>query len=286
VAFIIPAGDANGQDMNKTLETIYNRRSVRAFDRQPLKQQTIDQIIDAAIRSPTAGNMMLYSILQITDPELKKKLVTTCDHQPFIAKAPLVLLFLADYQRWFDYFLASDVQPFCDRHKRVMRSPAEGDLMLACCDALIAAQTSVIAAEALGVGSCYIGDIMENFEQHQEMFCLPKYTFPVTMLCYGYPTEHAASRKLTSRISRKYIVQQNRYIRQDRSTLNRIFADKRPETFTGDAVNTGQHYYLKKFAADYSIEMTRSVRQMIQSWCENPEELNEPAGPVVEPRRS
>ncbi len=259
--------------MNQTLEIIHDRRSTRAFLKKPLEQDTIDQILEAAIRSPTAGNMMLYSILQITDPELKQKLVTTCDHQPFIAKAPLVLLFLADYQRWFDYFLASDVPAYCDRHHLKMRLPAEGDLMLACCDALIAAQTSVIAAESLGVGSCYIGDIMENYEQHQELFNLPKYTFPITMLCFGYPTASAASRKLTSRINRAHIVQQNQYERPAKATLHQIFSDMQPGSFTGNTANTGQHYYLKKFSAEYSIEMTRSVQQMIRSWCDDGESV-------------
>ncbi len=252
--------------MNQILETIHHRRSIRAFKSKAIEQGTIDQILEATLRSPTAGNMMLYSIIQVTDPELKKKLVTTCDNQPFIAKAPLVLFFLADYQRWFDYFLVSGVQTYCQSNNLPLRRPAEGDLMLACCDALIAAQTSVIAAESLGVGSCYIGDIMENYEQHKQLFNLPKYTFPITMLCFGYPTESAASRKLTSRFNREDIVHKNRYSLPTESGLRRIFADKTTENFIGDTTNTGQHYYIKKFAADYSVEMTRSVQSAIRSW--------------------
>ena len=61
-------------------------------------------------------------------------------------------------------------------------------LFLACCDALIAAQTAVIAAESLGIGTCYIGDIMENYEEHEELFGLPKYVFPIRLICFGYPT--------------------------------------------------------------------------------------------------
>ena len=60
-------------------------------------------------------------------------------------------------------------------------------LFLACCDALIAAQTAVIAAESLGIGTCYIGDIMENYEEHEELFGLPKYVFPIRLICFGYP---------------------------------------------------------------------------------------------------
>ena len=252
--------------MNQTIQTIQQRRSIRAFTNKALEQETIDQILHASIRSPTAGNMMLYSIIQITDPDLKKKLVTTCDNQPFIAKAPLVLIYAADYQRWFDYFLVSGVQDYCEEHCLELRQPAEGDLMLACCDALIAAQTAVIAAQSLGVGSCYIGDIMENFEQHKELFNLPKYTFPITMLCFGYPTKSAASRKLTRRLDQEYIVHQNCYKRPTESMLRHMFAEKKPGKLPAGTANTGQRYYLRKFAADFSYEMTRSVKQAIKSW--------------------
>ncbi len=148
--------------MNSAIEAIMKRRSVRAYDSRPIEADVKDEILNAALRAPTAGNLMLYSIIEVNDAKKKNSLAKTCDNQPFIATAPWVLLFLADYQRWHDYFLACDVEKFCARSSLSMRLPAEGDLMLACCDALIAAQTAVIAAESLGLGSCYIGDILEN----------------------------------------------------------------------------------------------------------------------------
>ena len=62
--------------------------------------------------------MMLYSIIEVNDQAAKDTLARTCDHQPFIARAPLVLLFLADYQRWFDYYLLSGVEELCQRQRR------------------------------------------------------------------------------------------------------------------------------------------------------------------------
>ena len=56
-----------------------------------------------------------------------------------------------------------------------MVKPEEGDLFLASSDALIAAQNAVIAAESFGIGSCYIGDITEQYEVHKEMLNLPQY---------------------------------------------------------------------------------------------------------------
>ena len=149
--------------MNPVIETILKRKSVRAYEKKAIDPKVREELLQATLRAPTAGNLMLYSIVEVSDQHIKNKLVKTCDNQPFIARAPLVWLFLADYQRWFDYFLTSGVEQLCEQNKTPMRKPEEGDLFLACCDALIAAQTAVIAAESLGLGSCYIGDIMENY---------------------------------------------------------------------------------------------------------------------------
>jgi nitroreductase len=252
--------------MIETIRLIENRRSVRAYADRPIDRQTVDLIIQSAMRAPTAGGMMLYSIVEIADQALKDQLAESCDHQPFIAKAPLVLLFLADYQRWFDFFVASGVPEHCQARGETMRLPGEGDLLLACCDALIAAQTAVIVAESLGMGSCYIGDIMERYEFHRDLLGLPQYTFPITMVCFGYPTPAAAARQLTSRFPQEMIHHRDGYCRLDGETLLEAFAAGAPPRFAGDPTNAGQRVYDRKFGADFSVEMTRSVRAAIRSW--------------------
>ncbi len=259
--------------MNETLRVIHNRRSVRAYQDKPIDRETTNMIIQAAMRAPTAGNMMLYSILEVKEQTLKEKLSKSCDDQPFIARAPLVLLFLADYQRWFDAYIAFDVPSFCDAEGEEMRLPGEGDLMLACCDALIAAQTAVIAAESLGIGSCYVGDIMERYEYHSQLLNLPRYTFPITLLCFGYPTEAAQERALSPRFPQACIHFEDQYRRLDEAELKRMLEPRERENHLGDAVNVGQQYYERKFAADFTIEMTRSVRQAIRTWMRGTEKL-------------
>ena len=217
--------------MNDTMNVIHNRRSVRVYQDRPIDRDTADQIIQAAMRAPTAGNLMLYSIIEIDDQAIKDKLAVSCDNQPFIAKAPLVLLFVADYQRWVDVFIASDVSAYCEAEGQEMRLPGEGDLLLACCDALIAAQTAVIAAESLGIGSCYIGDIMEMYEYHEELLHLPQYVFPVSMLCFGYPTPAASQRKLTPRFPQEYVHFKNGYRRLGQAELEKMIEDRAPNLF-------------------------------------------------------
>lgn len=254
--------------MSWTLQELFGRKSVRAYEKRPIAQTEKTAILRASLEAPTAGNMTMLTILDITDKDLKQALVKTCDNQPFIADAPLVLVFLADYQRWYDayrYECGENEQP---------RQPKAGDFMLAACDALIAAQNAVVAAESLGIGSCYIGDILEHFEEHQRLFHLPKYVVPVAMLCFGYPTAQQKARLKPARFDPKYIVQENAYARADRKTLRAAFTE-RAQRAGKDAYNYPleiQAMMKRKYQSDFSREMSRSVAAMLKSFCSSRED--------------
>jgi len=142
--------------------------------------------------------------------------------------------------------------------------------MIACCDALIAAQTAVIAAESLGIGSCYIGDIMERWEINRDLFCLPPYTFPICLLCFGYPTKGQLKRKQTSRFDERFIMFKNTYKKLTSQECDELFSSQQKSFLRSDGIaqenNVGQHYYSKKFNSDFSLEMNRSVRACLGSW--------------------
>lgn len=256
--------------MTETIRLILSRRSERAYTDQPISDEEKELIIRCAMRAPTAGNMMLYSILEV-EQDQKKRLVVTCDDQPFIAKAPLVLIFLADLQRWYDYYQLSEVPRLCEENGREFESPAEADLMLASCDALIAAQTAALAAESMGIGSCYIGDIMENYEIHREMFDLPPWVFPVTMLCLGHSLRKQRSESTIPRFPKEAIHFKGRYERLDEACFEEMFAERIRRQF-GDgsymenAENIGQHFYLKKTGSEFFMEMRRSVKVAMEAW--------------------
>ena len=228
-----------------TIDELRERKSVRRFLNKPVPEDVRDTIIDCAINAPTAGNQMLYTILDMTDPAIKKVLARTCDHQGFIADAPMVLVFLADCRRWRDaYDLAG-----CES-----RDPGVGDWQLACQDALIAAQNAVVAAHALGLGSCYIGDMVENREEVVELLDLDKWVFPVTLLVFGYPTSQQAARPKPKRFDAKYVVLPDRYRRLTPDELRQMYADR------GDDFEPFiQAFCKRKYMSDFAAEMNRSV---------------------------
>jgi len=199
--------------LNPIIENLLNRKSVRVFEDKPIPKDIKQEILLASVNAPTAGNQQLYTILDITDQAIKDRLAITCDNQPFIAKASMVLLFCADAQKWYDVFIDCNCNP---------RRPSNGDLMLAVDDALIAAQNAVTAAWSFGVGSCYIGDIMEQCEEHRKLLNLPQYVFPAAMLVFGYPTQQQLDRSKPFRCDMKYIVHENGYHRMNGTELRQM----------------------------------------------------------------
>lgn len=243
--------------MNEVLQQLHDRKSVRVYEDRAIEPEVKQAILEAAIQAPSAGNMALYTILDITDPEMKAKLAVSCDNQPFIATAPMVLIFCADYRRWYDVFCA---------HVDAVRKPDLGDLFLAEADALIAAQNAVVAAHSLGLGSCYIGDITENYEFHKELLGLPRYVVPAAMLCMGYPTRQQLSRPKPQRHSVADMVHENGYSMEKSEEMLRMLSQregKEGEELTGWL----ERFCKRKWNSEFSREMSRSCTEMVRDWC-------------------
>lgn len=240
--------------MNHILAALHSRKSVRAYQDRPISAEDKEAVLLAACAAPTAGNQQMYTILDITDQELKDKLAVSCDNQPFIAKAPMVLIFCADCRKWYDAFMEAGLAP---------RAPGVGDIVLAVTDAAIAAQNAVTAAESLGIGSCYIGDILEQCEAHRDMLKLPEYVVPCAMLVFGYPTEQQKARQKPARCALEHIVHENGYRRMQGAELREMFGPR--------AGSRGYDGYMKafcgrKYDSDFAQEMSRSVAEYLRQF--------------------
>lgn len=240
--------------MNQTVKELFERKSVRVFEDKEISAEDKQLILEAAVMAPTAGNQQLYTIIDVTDQELKEKLVKTCDNQPFIADAKIVLIFCADCKKWYDGFKEAGAEP---------RDPGVGDLLLAVSDTNIAAQNAVTAAESLGIGSCYIGDIMENCEEQRALLNLPKYVFPAAMLVFGYPTQQQKERKKPERVDMEHIVHENTYREMEGDELRKMFGSHAKERSYEEYMKA---FCNRKYNSDFSREMTRSVKAYLEDF--------------------
>jgi FMN reductase [NAD(P)H] len=181
-----PIDGQEGKYPNETMRLLLERGSLRNFSDTKIPPETLQQILDAGNRAATGGNLQPYSIIKIEDDAVREKLAEWCG-QNFIAKAPVNLLFCIDWwrnERW----AALEVAPFSAKN-------AFRHFWISIQDTVIAAQNICTAADAMGLGSVYIGTVLEIFRELKDLFELPDGVFPVVLLCIGYPRNRITQRK-------------------------------------------------------------------------------------------
>ena len=137
--------------------------------------------------------------------------------------------------------------------------------LILCHPPLIAAQNAVVTAHSFGLGSCYIGDITENFEYHRELLNLPQYVVPAAMLCIGYPTQQQLSRPKPPRHAVSDLVHENGYSMEKSADMARMLQSqqgKEEEEFS-DWLN---RFCKRKWNSEFSQEMSRSCTEMVKDW--------------------
>ena len=241
-------------DMNEIIRQLHSRKSVRVFEDRDIPENIVNEILEAACQAPTAGNQQLYTVIRVTDESLLDRLSESCDHQPFIKEAKLVLVFCADCLKWQKAYEYCGCDP---------RKPGAGDLVLAVTDAAIAAQNAVVAAWSFGIGSCYIGDILENCEEQRDILGIPEYVMPAAMLVFGYPTEQQKKRVKPSRSGLEYVVSENRYPEMDAEYIRGMLE---PKTGGKDHEAWVKAFFRRKYDSDFSREMSRSVEKYLEQY--------------------
>ena len=200
--------------MKPTLETIHAHRSIRAYKPDPIDEKLLRSILTAATLASTGGNRQTYSIIVTRDEARKKALWSLHKEQDMILQAPVLLTFCADWNRMTRWCLARDAQPGHDNLLCFTSAMA---------DALIAAQNAALAAEAQGLGICYMGTTLKAANQLIDFFGLPSGVFPATTLVLGYPDEQPEARK---RLPLSAIVHEESYAEFSPERIDAIYAER------------------------------------------------------------
>ena len=185
-----------------TLEGLLAHRSVRRYLRQALEPGTLELLIAAAQSAASSSNLQLWSVVNVEDPELRQALSSLAGDQAHVRTAPLFLVWVADLHR------ASELA-------RLRGLPDDGlnyleSLLVASVDAALAAQNAVVAAEALGLGTVYIGALRNHPDHVAALLGLPRHAFAVFGLCVGWP-DPAAAAPVKPRLPQAVVVHHERY---------------------------------------------------------------------------
>jgi nitroreductase len=164
---------------NATLRTLLDHRSVRAYLPEPLDPGIIETLVAAAQSAPSSSNLQVWSVVAVQDPARKARLAALAGNQQHIVDAPLLLVWLIDFDRLTQIGRARGTQP---QSLDYLES-----FMLGTVDTALAAQNAVVALESLGLGSVYIGGIRNQPSAVAAELDLPPRVFPLFGLVVGKP---------------------------------------------------------------------------------------------------
>jgi FMN reductase [NAD(P)H] len=164
--------------MNETLSLLYSHRSDRAFSSEPVSEEALDAILEAARRAPTSSNAQHVSLVVVRNPAKRARIAELAGGQPWIAKAPVFIAVILDFYK-------TGVAVEAAGEKQEVHETVEG-LLAGVTDVGIALATLLSAARSLGMGTVPIGGIRRNSQAMIDLLELPPRSFPVVGISIGH----------------------------------------------------------------------------------------------------
>jgi nitroreductase len=200
--------------MNDLMESLKSRKTIRKYSPEVIGDDLLDDILKAACRTSTTGNMQVYSIIVTRDESKKRELSPLHFNQKMVTEAPVLLTFCADFNRFNKWCILNNAQPGYDNFL---------SFMTAAIDALLVAQTVCIAAESRGLGICYIGTTTYMAKGIIEVLRLPKGVVPVTTVTIGWPAEKPDQ---VDRLPLEAVVHKEVYSDYTNQEIERLYSEK------------------------------------------------------------
>ncbi|MFA7411522.1 MAG: NADPH-dependent oxidoreductase, partial [Tissierellaceae bacterium] len=188
---------------NEMMQVQISHRTIREFTDEKLSDEQFEQLMEVARRTATSNGMQAASIIRVKDPEIKKKVSKVCN-QEYISRATELLIFIVDQYRNSQIAREKNSTDECARDM--------DNFFSAFTDAILMAQNVVNAAESMGLGSFYMGSILNDTEEISKILDLPELTFPALGVALGYPNQDP---QMKPRMEMKYRVFEDTYRKFD-----------------------------------------------------------------------
>ncbi|MBK25279.1 MAG: NADPH-dependent oxidoreductase [Halobacteriovorax sp.] len=198
-------------------DTLLSHRSIRKYKKRPVPDRILNKILSAGTRASSSGNMQPYSIIVTTDEKLKEELLPAHFNQSMVTEAPVLLTFCADFHRMRMWLEQNDAPENFDNFM---------SFMIGSIDATLASQNVALAAEAEGLGICFMGTTLASNKEISRILKLPKHVVPVVGFSLGYPDEMP---ELRDRLNLEAIVHKDIYQDYSREEITKIYKEKEEE---------------------------------------------------------
>jgi len=185
--------------MNDVIALLQSHRSIRKFKPDAVPDPLIEQIVRCGQAAASSSNIQAATVIRVRDAGKRRRLAELAGGQSYVADAGAFLVFCADLHR---PGLA------VTRLGGAFDGGMTEQFIIATVDVALAAQNCAVAAEALGLGICYIGGLRNNPQDVCELLELPDLVYPVFGFCLGYPDQVP---ELKPRLPLPVVLMEDRY---------------------------------------------------------------------------
>jgi FMN reductase [NAD(P)H] len=196
------------------MENLKRRRSIRKYSDKEVSDALLDTLLEQAERTPTMGNLQLYSVVETRDEEMKQQLAPAHFDQPMVTGAPVVLTFCADFRRTSLWAAQRNATPGYDNLLSFLNAAT---------DTLLYCQTFCNLAEEQGLGTCFLGTTVYQPMTIIDLLKLPELVFPVATITLGWPDEDPAQ---SDRLPIKSILHKETYHDYTPDSIDECYAYK------------------------------------------------------------
>lgn len=242
-------------------DVINNHRSIRRYKPDPVPDELLEKALSAGLRASSSGNMQTWSIIVTRDRALRERLYDPHMEQDMVLDAPVLLTFCADFRRMRHWLRLNNAPDNFDNFM---------SFMIGTIDATLASQNVALAAEALGLGICYMGSTLANCDRIGRALELPPGVFPVVGYSLGWPDENPKPR---DRLPLSGLVHYETYRDYGDADIEEIYSERNrkgwerymtyPELrqrIEGSGVeNLAQIYTILKYTRESHEEFSRTV---------------------------
>lgn len=155
--------------MRDVFEVMKESHTIHHFKAREIPESDIAKILEAACWAPSAGNLQPWFLYVVKNEELKENIEKACYNQHQISSAPLLVVVVADTQKSAEKFGERGEKLYCIQ------------------DSAVAAQNILLAAEALGLGACWVGAFDE--QKVGKLLNIPPKQRAMAIICLGYSDE-------------------------------------------------------------------------------------------------
>lgn len=234
------------------MDSIKNRRTIRQYTDEVVSSELLNELLETSFRTPTMGNMQLYSVIVTRDAGMKRQMAPLHFNQPMVEQASVVLTFCADFNRFTRWCDINHANPGYDNFLSFINAVS---------DTLLVTQTFCNLAEDCGLGTCYLGTTVYNSEGLIDLLKLPRLVMPIAAITVGYPAEMPEQ---SDRLPHQSLIHAETYNDYTNETIQAIYHYKEslPENkhfvLVNEVDNLAQVFTQKRYRKEDNEQLSQS----------------------------